>query len=93
MFLLYDYEKKNFYMMIVAAIAVVAAWNVSQSKNEMALTDVALENVEALAGTEDLEYTWYSDKDDDYDPDKHCYKQCVKDGTGCPYVYNYPYAC
>jgi hypothetical protein len=41
-----------FYMMIVAAIAVAAAWNVSQSKSEMALMDVALENVEALAGGE-----------------------------------------
>jgi hypothetical protein len=33
----------------VVAITVVAAWNVSQNKNEMALTDVALANVEALA--------------------------------------------
>ncbi|MDR2139630.1 MAG: NVEALA domain-containing protein [Tannerella sp.] len=41
-----------FYMMIVAAIVVAAAWNVSQSKSEMALTDVALENVEALADEE-----------------------------------------
>jgi hypothetical protein len=39
-------------MMIVAAIAVAAAWNVSQSKNEMALTDVALENVAARANDE-----------------------------------------
>ncbi|MDR2139628.1 MAG: NVEALA domain-containing protein [Tannerella sp.] len=45
-------KRKKIYMMIVAAIAVAAAWNVSQSKSEMALTDVALENVEASAGGE-----------------------------------------
>ena len=45
--------KKKFVCGIaVVVIAVVAAWNVSQSKNEMALTDVALANVEALAGDE-----------------------------------------
>jgi hypothetical protein len=38
-----------FFYTIVAAVVVVAGWNVSQSKNEIALTDVVLENVEALA--------------------------------------------
>jgi hypothetical protein len=45
-------KKRILYVIVVVAIAVVAGWNVSQSKNEMALTDVALENVEALAGDE-----------------------------------------
>jgi uncharacterized Rmd1/YagE family protein len=45
--------KKIFlYLVAVVAITAVAVWNVSQSKNETALTDVALENVEALAGEE-----------------------------------------
>jgi hypothetical protein len=42
--------KKNLLcLMTVVAITIVAAWNVIQSKNEIALTDVALENIEALA--------------------------------------------
>jgi hypothetical protein len=34
---------------ILAAIAMVVAWNVTQNKSEAALSDVALANVEALA--------------------------------------------
>jgi hypothetical protein len=42
--------KKNvFVYAIVAAIVALAGWNVSQSRNEVALSDVALANVEALA--------------------------------------------
>jgi hypothetical protein len=43
-------KKKIFGLMAIVVIAAVAAWNVyvSQSKNEMALSDVALENIEAL---------------------------------------------
>jgi hypothetical protein len=45
--------KKNFlYLVAAVAITAVAVWNVSQSKNETALTGVALENVEALADSE-----------------------------------------
>jgi hypothetical protein len=36
-------------MIFVAAIAVTAAWNFTQSKGEVELSDFALENVEALA--------------------------------------------
>ena len=35
-----------------AAVAVAAAWGFNQSNNEMALTDVTLSNVEALAQSE-----------------------------------------
>ncbi|MDR2556768.1 MAG: NVEALA domain-containing protein [Bacteroidales bacterium] len=42
-------EKRFLGSIAIFAIAVIAAWNVTQSQNEMALSDVALENVEALA--------------------------------------------
>ena len=47
-------KKRILGLMAIVVIAAVAAWNVymSQSKNEMALSDVALENVEALANNE-----------------------------------------
>ncbi|MDR2139071.1 MAG: NVEALA domain-containing protein [Tannerella sp.] len=45
--------KKIFlYLVAVVAITAVAVWNVSQSRNETVLTDVAMENVEALADSE-----------------------------------------
>ena len=46
-------KKKILSIAVVAAVAVAAAWGFNQSKNEMALSDVALSNVEALAGGED----------------------------------------
>jgi hypothetical protein len=53
-------KKKIFGLMAIAVITAVAAWNVyvSQSKNEMALSEVALKNVEALAQEND-NYTKY----------------------------------
>jgi hypothetical protein len=42
-------KKKILGVAIVAAIALVSGWNISQSKSDVALSDVALENVEALA--------------------------------------------
>jgi|GEM_PF-769921 len=45
-------KKKIVSVAIVAAVAVAAAWGFNQSKNEMALSDVALSNVEALAQDE-----------------------------------------
>ena len=45
-------KKKIVSVAIVAAVAVAAAWGFNQSKNEVALSDVALSNVEALAGGE-----------------------------------------
>ncbi|MDR2474882.1 MAG: NVEALA domain-containing protein [Bacteroidales bacterium] len=41
-------KKKIFGLMAIAVMAAVAAWNVSQNRNEMALSDVALANIEAL---------------------------------------------
>jgi len=45
-------KKKIVSVAIVAAVAVAAAWGFNQSKNEVALSDVALSNVEALASDE-----------------------------------------
>ncbi|RHJ93058.1 NVEALA domain-containing protein [Parabacteroides bouchesdurhonensis] len=42
-------KKKLFGIAIVAMIAVAAAWNMNENKNEVTLSDVALDNVEALA--------------------------------------------
>jgi hypothetical protein len=42
-------RKKILSFAALAGIALVAGWNVSQSMNEVALSDIALENVEALA--------------------------------------------
>jgi hypothetical protein len=45
-------KKKIMSIAFVAAIAVAAAWNFSQSSNETVLSDVALSNIEALASGE-----------------------------------------
>jgi hypothetical protein len=45
-------KKKIISIAFVAAIAVAAAWNFSQSKAEVELSDMALANVEALASEE-----------------------------------------
>ena len=42
-------KKKIFSVAIVAVIALGAGWNVMQNENEMNLSDLALNNVEALA--------------------------------------------
>ena len=36
----------------MAVVAVAAAWNINQSENEIKLSDLALDNVEALASGE-----------------------------------------
>lgn len=41
--------KKIFGTVLMAAIAVAAGWNISQNENEMNLSDLALNNIEALA--------------------------------------------
>jgi hypothetical protein len=48
-------KKKVLFYMIATAVVVLAGWNVSQSRNEAALADMALANVEALA---DCEAEW-----------------------------------
>jgi hypothetical protein len=42
-------KKKLLYFVGVAAIALVAGWNINLSQNEFAISDMALANVEALA--------------------------------------------
>jgi hypothetical protein len=45
-------KKKVFYLVCVAVIG-IAAWNVvSQNSNEVSLSDMALDNIEALASGE-----------------------------------------
>lgn len=42
--------KKTFIVMAIAAIAAVAGWGYQQSDSEVTLSDLASENLEALAG-------------------------------------------
>jgi hypothetical protein len=57
---LFEYEllnnlimnKKILYFIVVAAIALVAGWNINQNKSEVALSDMTMTNVEALASCE-----------------------------------------
>lgn len=45
-------RKKIFGIALMAAIAVTAGWNISQNENQVKLSDLALNNVEALASDE-----------------------------------------
>ena len=45
-------RKKILAIAVMAVVAVAAAWNVNQSENEIKLSDLALDNVEALASGE-----------------------------------------
>lgn len=45
-------RKKMFATLIVAVIAMFLSYNIYQSQNTVALSDLALDNVEALAGCE-----------------------------------------
>jgi hypothetical protein len=45
-------KKKMLGIIAFAAIAAVAGWNYNQNMNNVNLSDLALENVEALAGGE-----------------------------------------
>jgi hypothetical protein len=45
-------QKKIISIVFVAAIAVAAAWNLSRNQEEAILSDVTLENIEALADGE-----------------------------------------
>ncbi|KKB54436.1 hypothetical protein HMPREF1212_00149 [Parabacteroides sp. HGS0025] len=42
-------KKKIFGVALIAAIAVTAGWNFSQNEENINLSDVALENIDALA--------------------------------------------
>ncbi|MDR1745976.1 MAG: NVEALA domain-containing protein [Tannerella sp.] len=83
-------NKKFLLAAVVAAVVSVSAWNIKQNvSSEPALSEMALANVEALA----TEYTWYQNRADFYDPARHCYQQCVLNGTGCAYMHDFPYNC
>ena len=43
---------------VMAVVAVAAAWNINQSENEIKLSDLALDNVEALANNEGGDGWW-----------------------------------
>lgn len=45
-------KKKILRVSIMVVIAITAGWNISQSENEVKLSDLALENVEALTREE-----------------------------------------
>lgn len=45
-------KKKLFGISIVAAVALMAGWNLSTNNNNVKLSDLTLNNVEALAGAE-----------------------------------------
>jgi hypothetical protein len=68
-------KKKILGVAIVAAIALVSGWNISQSMSEVALSDVSLANVEALADGENSlcsKNIWYSASSSCCDLIKHC---------------------
>ena len=48
-------KKKIMYAVACVALAAVAGWNYQQSKQNVELSDLALENVEALASGESIE--------------------------------------
>ncbi|MDD2953841.1 MAG: NVEALA domain-containing protein [Parabacteroides sp.] len=45
-------KKKILGAALMAAVALAAGWNINQSENEVKLSDLALDNVEALASGE-----------------------------------------
>ena len=45
-------RKKILGIAVMAAVALTAGWNISQSENDVKLSDLALDNVEALASGE-----------------------------------------
>lgn len=65
--------KKIFGVIAFVAIAAAAGWNYQQNKNEVELSDLALENVEALASGE---------TDDEFYEKTGCY--AVWESTTCP---------
>ena len=45
-------KKKILGIVVMAAVALTAGWNINQSDNDIKLSDLALDNVEALASGE-----------------------------------------
>ncbi len=48
-------RKKILGIVVMAVVAVAAAWNINQNENEIKLSDLALDNVEALASGEGID--------------------------------------
>lgn len=69
-------KKKLFVALFVAAIGLLAGYNMYQTQSEMVMTDLALANVEALAMNENLD----------------CPNGCLSElGDGCWCYSYYPY--
>lgn len=75
--------KKLFGIMALAAIAAAANWNFSQNQNEVELSDLALANVQALAGGEsgDGSLAWSNNIDCD-GIGTGSYRVCQRNGPG-----------
>lgn len=48
-------KKKILGITIIATIAVISAWNISRNSHTVSLSDLALDNIEALASGENSE--------------------------------------
>lgn len=54
--------KKLFGVIAIATIAAAASWNFCQNQNEVELSDLALENIDALANPEYPTISGFNDK-------------------------------
>lgn len=78
-------RKRFFSIAVFAAVALTAGWNYQQNKQKAGLSDLALENIEALASGETsgsygcgyAAYEW----DDDWYEDTKNFTKCK---SGCP---------
>ncbi|MDR1860176.1 MAG: NVEALA domain-containing protein [Bacteroidales bacterium] len=85
--------KKILFCSFAAGVIALSAYHIClNNQKATTLGDVVLDNVEALADPESPG-VYMEGKDDRWDTVRHCYYQCVENGTGCFYYYNYPYNC
>lgn len=70
-------RKKNG-VIIIATIAVIAGWNISKLKNDIKLSDIIINNIEALAHEESNPARHYSLR---YHPGGYLY--CTGPGSDC----------
>ncbi|WP_455630193.1 NVEALA domain-containing protein [Parabacteroides sp.] len=54
-------KKRIIGIAVMAAVALTTGWNINQSENDIKLSDLALDNVEALASGEGGDIIRYSD--------------------------------
>lgn len=76
--------KKNFFAtLLVAVVAMLTSYTIYQSKNTIALSDLAMDNVEALAGCEIN--GWFGDFEYRVFFINNCWWDCYKGGGyQCP---------